>query len=74
MCMLASHRKVLPFRQRHSELRTKKIIQHNTAIIQLGYCSLGYIRYKRKVDNAVDMGYVIVIYYVIEMGQRLFNR
>ena len=36
-----------------AELRTQ-----NSEIlfnIILCYCSLGYIRYKRKVDNAVDM-------------------
>ena len=35
---------------------------------------MDYIRYNSKMDNAVACRYVIVMYYVMEIEQRLFNR
>ena len=53
-------------RTQNSELRTQKFIQHNTRVknVQQCYC-IKIIRY---------FNYVIFMYYVMEIEQRLFNR
>ena len=50
----------------NSELRTQKFIQHNTRVknVQQCYC-IKIIKY---------FNYVIFMYYVMEIEQRLFNR
>ena len=50
----------------NSELRTQKFIQHNTRVknVQQCYC-IKIVRY---------FNYVIFMYYVMEIEQRLFNR
>ena len=53
-------------RTQNSELRTQKFIQHNARVknVQQCYCSK-VIKY---------FNYVIFMYYVMEIEQRLFNR
>ena len=54
------------YRDERSELRTQKFIQHNTRVknVQQCYC-IKIIKY---------FNYVIFMYYVMEIEQRLFNR